>query len=423
LVTKKKEKEAGDCKKISMKKILIYTDPFKGNVIPTLGIGEKLVKMGLDIHYIGVPDVTEIISGTPFSHTTVFEEYYPKGTRHEAGKINPKVITSIIRGDFDELMEKNNPSSIIFTAYNPVEAVAFYLKYKIKTFLVYCHFPINNDFSKASFTDKVKEWCASMLMDDVNLEAANILINFLMEQGYRITSLKDMLSVYEQFYNIMISSKDFLTEDSVLVRDNDLYTGPCIPEHGIFDHYYDTQKLEEEIIEKKDLGKRMIYCSLGSWADQIDKEKSQAIIESIIRGMQHHSMENHVLYISVGNLYDDYISYNSPKVAVHRWLPQMTFLKHAEAAVLHGGMGGIQESVLNETPMIVIPLGLDQFENADRVEANGLGFRIDAETLRTEDIISRINEIQDNKDIKLNLIKMKFSFELASRNISQVASI
>lgn len=420
---KKKEKEAGDCKRINMKKILIYTDPFKGNIIPTLGISEKLMKMGLDIHYIGVPDVTEIISGTPFSYTTVFEEYYPKGTRNEAGKINPNVITSIIRGDFDELMEKNNPSFIIFTAYNPVEAVAFYLKYKMKTFLVYCHFPTNNDFSKASFTDKVKEWSASMLMDDANLEAVNILIDFLIEQGYRITSLKDMLSVYDQFYNIMISSKDFLTEDSVLVCDNDLYTGPCIPEYGIFDHHYDIQKLEEEIIEKKNLGKRMIYCSLGSWADEIDKKKSKAIVESIIKSMQHHSMKNYVLHISLGNLYEDYINYNSAKVAVHRWLPQMTFLKHAEAAVLHGGMGGIQESIINETPMIVIPLGLDQFENADRVEANGLGFKIDAHSLHPEDIVSKINEIQNNKDIKLNLIKMKSSFEQASRNISKVASI
>ncbi|WP_157859443.1 glycosyltransferase [Chryseobacterium angstadtii] len=405
-----------------MKKFLVYSDPFKGNIIPTLGISEKLAQMGHEVHYIGVPDVTDSISKTSFSYTTVFEEYYPRGIKHEAGKINARVITSIINGDFDELMKNHNPSAIIFTAYNPIEAVTFYLRYKIKTGLVYCHFPIGNDFSKNSFTDKVKEWSADMLMKDVNVEAVNILIDFLIQQGFKITSLKDVLSVFDGFYNLMTSSKDFLKEDAV-ERNNDLYIGPCIPEQDIFDSYYDTSALKKELSEQKEAGKKILYCSLGSWADEIDKEKTQMIISTILQTMQHDLLENYVLYISVGNLYDNYVHYNSDKIAVHRWLPQMAFLKQTEIAILHGGMGGIKESIMNGTPMIVFPLGLDQFENANRVEANGLGAKITAHSLNVETLASKINEIQNNKDIKLNLIKMKTSFEQASQNISHMVSL
>ncbi|WP_131401727.1 glycosyltransferase [Chryseobacterium sp. JM1] len=404
-----------------MKKILMYSDPFKGNIIPTLGISEKLVQMGHEVHYIGIPDATDSISKTSFSYTTVFEEHYPRGIKHEPGKINAHVISSIIKGDFDELMRKHDPAAIVFTAYNPIEAVTFHLRYKVKIVLVYCHFPIGNDFSKNSFTDKVKEWSADMLMKDINVEAVNILIDFLIEQGYKITSLQDVLSVFDDFHNLMTSSKDFLIENAV-ERDNDLYIGPCIPEQDIFDAYYDTSALEKELLEKHETGKKIMFCSLGSWADEIDKEKTQQIITTLIEAMQHDLLENYVLYISVGNLYDNYARYSSDKIAVHQWLPQMAFLKQAEIAILHGGMGGIKESIMTGTPMIIFPLGLDQFENADRVEAHGLGAKISAHSLNAEHIVSKINEIQNNKDIKMNLIKMKTSFEQASGNISQMVS-
>ncbi len=404
-----------------MKKFLMYSDPFKGNIIPTLGISEKLAEMGNEIHYIGIPDATDSISKTSFSYTTVFEEYYPRGIKHEPGKINAHVISSIIKGDFDELMKNHDPAAIIFTAYNPVEAVTFHLRYKVKIILAYCHFPIGNDFSKNSFTDKVKEWSADMLMKDINVEAVNILIDFLIEQGYKITSLKDVLSVFDDFQNLMTSSKDFLIENAI-ERDNDFYIGPCIPEQDIFNSHYDTSKLEKELFEKKETGKKIMYCSLGSWADEIDKEKTQVIINTIMEAMQDDLLENYILYISVGNLYENYVCYNSDKIAVYQWLPQMTFLKQAEIAVLHGGMGGIKESIMNETPMIIFPLGLDQFENADRIEANGLGTKINAHSLSVENLVLKINEIQNNKDIKLNLIKMKTSFEQASQNICRMVS-
>ncbi|WP_172283458.1 glycosyltransferase [Chryseobacterium sp. LAM-KRS1] len=400
-----------------MKEILIFTDPFKGNIIPTIGIGEQLTEMGNNIHYIGVPDVTDNIAKTSFSYTTIFEEYYPRGMKHESGKVDVNVIASIIKGDFDEFMKDHNPSAIIFTAYNPIEAITFYIKYQIKTFLVYCHFPMGNDFSKNSFTDKVKEWSVDMLMKNNNIEAANILIDFLIKQGYKITSLRDLISIFDHFQNLMTSSKDFLIEEAT-ERDNDFYIGPCIPQQDIFGSHYDTSGFKKDILKKRETGRNIIYCSLGSWADQIDKNKAQTIIDTVINAMEQSLLENYVIYISAGNLYENYANYSSDRVIIHKWLPQVTILEYTDIAILHGGMGGIKECVMNEIPMIVIPLGLDQFENADRIEKNGLGAKINAHSLNMKDLASIINETQNDKNMRLNLTKMKSSFEQASKNTS-----
>ncbi|BEV02809.1 glycosyltransferase [Chryseobacterium gambrini] len=398
-----------------MKKILIYTDAFRGNIIPTLGISEKLHQMGVHVHYMGIPDVTEIISDTSFPSTTIFGDYYPKGSQYIAGKINANIIRSIINGGLDELIYELNPTAIIFTAYNPIEAATFYLKYKLKTFLLYCHFPIDNDFSKISFTEKIKEWSINMLMDDANLESTNILINFLIDQGYAINSLNDIMAIFENFNNIIPASKDFLTENAI-ISENDMYVGSCIPEYNIFHLHYDMDKLDSELSEQKKSGKMIIYCSLGSWADQIDKEKAQQITQTLINSFRQESMKDYILNISVGNLFEDYQSHASDTIRIHQWLPQMAMLKHSDMAIIHGGMGGVKECIMNEIPMIVIPLGLDQFENADRIAAHQLGVKIDAYALNDIEITSIINRLQNNTEIKNNLFKMKSSFEKASES-------
>ncbi len=398
-----------------MKKVLVYTDPFRGNIIPTLGISEKLRQKGIHVHYIGVPDVTEIISGTSFPFTTVFEDYYPKNSTYLSGKINADVIRTIINGELNGLISKLNPSAIIFTAYNPIEAATFYLKYKIKTFLLYCHFPVDNDLSKKSLTDKIKEWSINMLMDDSNLEATNLLIDLIISQGYTMNSLNDMLSVFENFYNVVPASEDFLIEDAS-IKENDFYIGACIPEQNIFHSDYDIQKLENELFEQRKSKKTIVYCSLDSWAEQIDKEKTQKILQMVIGSFQQEAMKNHILNISVGNLFEDYKSHESDTIRIHKWLPQMTMLEYSDLAIIHGGMGGVKECIMNEIPMIVIPLGLDQFENADRIVIHKLGIKMDVSALNNHEIIFTIKQLQNDTEIKDGLSKMKSSFEKASEN-------
>jgi MGT family glycosyltransferase len=74
-------------------------------------------------------------------------------------------------------------------------------------------------------------------------------------------------------------------------------------------------------------------------------------------------------------------------VEVHSWVPQLAILKQADAFVTHAGMGGSSEGLSTGVPMIAVPQGAEQFDNADRLVELGVARRVDtadatAEALR-----------------------------------------
>ncbi|MEK9521550.1 macrolide-inactivating glycosyltransferase [Streptomyces venezuelae] len=59
-------------------------------------------------------------------------------------------------------------------------------------------------------------------------------------------------------------------------------------------------------------------------------------------------------------------------VEVHSWVPQLAILRQADAFVTHAGAGGSQEGLATGTPMVAVPQAVDQFGNADMLQALGV---------------------------------------------------
>ena len=80
-------------------------------------------------------------------------------------------------------------------------------------------------------------------------------------------------------------------------------------------------------------------------------------------------------------------------VHVERWWPQRDVLSRASAAVGHGGFGTTQAALEAGVPQVVLPLfSFDQFANADRVAAVGVGVALVDETAdepRAGDLVPR----------------------------------
>jgi rhamnosyltransferase subunit B len=60
------------------------------------------------------------------------------------------------------------------------------------------------------------------------------------------------------------------------------------------------------------------------------------------------------------------------------YVPLRALLPHAAALMHHGGIGTTAEALRAGTPQLIIPLAHDQFDNAERVKALGVGARLDA---------------------------------------------
>ncbi|GGS44610.1 macrolide-inactivating glycosyltransferase [Streptomyces griseoviridis] len=75
-------------------------------------------------------------------------------------------------------------------------------------------------------------------------------------------------------------------------------------------------------------------------------------------------------------------------VEVRSWVPQLAILRQADLFVTHAGAGGSQEGLATATPMIAVPQAVDQFGNADLLQALGVARKLlteeaTAEALRT----------------------------------------
>ena len=94
-------------------------------------------------------------------------------------------------------------------------------------------------------------------------------------------------------------------------------------------------------------------------------------------------------------------------VEIRSWVPQLAILKQADLFVTHAGAGGSQEGLATATPMIAVPQAVDQFGNADMLQALGVARRVSteeatAETLRStalalvgdSEVTRRLKEIQ-----------------------------
>jgi rhamnosyltransferase subunit B len=67
-----------------------------------------------------------------------------------------------------------------------------------------------------------------------------------------------------------------------------------------------------------------------------------------------------------------------PAILWQDYVPLRALLPHAAALMHHGGIGTTAEALRAGTPQLIIPLAHDQFDNAERVKALGVGARLDA---------------------------------------------
>ncbi|OUC91492.1 macrolide family glycosyltransferase [Streptosporangium minutum] len=93
-------------------------------------------------------------------------------------------------------------------------------------------------------------------------------------------------------------------------------------------------------------------------------------------------------------------------VEVHSWVSQLSILEQADAFVTHAGMGGTQEGLYCGVPMIAIPQGADQFDNADKIVELGAGRRIDTAQATPEALRAALLELTSDPEVALRLEKI-----------------
>ncbi|MFH8466116.1 macrolide-inactivating glycosyltransferase [Streptomyces sp. NPDC017991] len=100
-------------------------------------------------------------------------------------------------------------------------------------------------------------------------------------------------------------------------------------------------------------------------------------------------------------------------VEVRDWVPQFAILRQADVFVTHAGAGGSQEGMGTATPMVCVPQAVDQFGNADVLQALGVARRLPMEEVTADTLREAVLAIADDPEVarKLKVIQAGMAAE------------
>ena len=141
---------------------------------------------------------------------------------------------------------------------------------------------------------------------------------------------------------------------------------------------------------------KLVYFSMGSMGG--------ADVENMKRLVTILSKSKHRFIVSKGPLHEEY------DLPVNMWgaatVPQIQVLPLVDLVVTHGGNNTITETFYFGKPMVVLPLFVDQYDNAQRVEDKGFGIRLDTYRCTEDELLTAIESLLNNNELNEKLRKI-----------------
>ena len=151
----------------------------------------------------------------------------------------------------------------------------------------------------------------------------------------------------------------------------------------------------------------VVYISMGSIAE-LTPEQVRSILGGVMASPHNYSVV-WALRESNRNAIEG-VKIDPKRTFIASWVSQFTMFqqKAVAMAILHCGMGGVQEALYNKVPVICVPYGYDQFDIAARLEDWGLGAIITPQNLNEKEVSNAVERVGsgecDSKVEKMSII-------------------
>lgn len=173
--------------------------------------------------------------------------------------------------------------------------------------------------------------------------------------------------------------------------------------------------LKEYIKKNKD--KKIIYISTGSFLKR-NINFYLKILEVLFQD------KNICCVVSCNDI--DYIKtikskYNDSKLYINTFIDQIYVLKNANLFISSGGINSITEALNFKVPLIIIPFSAEQYLNGYLIEKLNLGKLVSINKIIKFDILSLVQNIMNNKEIKKSLEEIKpLNIKENEKNINKI---
>ena len=130
-----------------------------------------------------------------------------------------------------------------------------------------------------------------------------------------------------------------------------------------------------------------VYFTLGT---EFNLESGD-LFERVLGGLGELPVE---VVATVGSELDPAVLGTQPgNVKVERYVPQSEILPRTSAVVCHGGSGSVLGALAHGLPLVLLPMGADQPQNADRCAALGVGLVLDVIAATPEDVRDAVSAV------------------------------
>ena len=139
--------------------------------------------------------------------------------------------------------------------------------------------------------------------------------------------------------------------------------------------------------------KPKIYISLGTVFNKRPK-----IFSKIIKALADGRCQ---LIVSAGSAFAKLRSQRIPSnVLLFESVPQVEVLSHVDVVISHGGNNTVNETLAAGKPLLVMPVGGEQGDNASRVVYLGAGLRTNVDKSTPQEIIDKVNRLIEEPSLR-----------------------
>jgi len=395
---------------VEKKDIVIITDFEEGHFYPLFRIARNFEEAGYSTCFVSILDTLEIIEKNGFQCIPIFKKVFPRGyvkSLKDNGisteSISPNLYMQSLLEELDAFMPLVQPKIVLTSYFFSLGTLIIHYKYRVQQITFHTLFPPLSSKSDTSLRQCSANHAIRTFME-LNGPLAGFFMSFFENNNKTFKSLEDMLAPFQEIPQIMLCPKQLNIENSV-PAENEIYLGPCIsPNNNI-------QKVFlQEVLERKG-HRKLIYVSMGSQTKEYPK-KAEKLFNMMLGAMKSINLKDFHLILSLGSDIENWDLVELPENAdVFSWVPQLDILKLTSIAIIHGGLGSIKECIHSGVPMLIVPMGRDQADNAERIEYHQIGYSISFDTITKEIIAEKLIELFENQDRKGNLVQMQRIFE------------
>jgi UDP:flavonoid glycosyltransferase YjiC (YdhE family) len=416
-----------------MAKIMIWPDIYReqGHWLPCISLANTLRSTtggNHTVEFMGIPDNKFIVEGYGGTFRTILSKIYPVGHSDENKlepldqRWKPHHLFPIAKGDADALGtiftdSATKPDLLVSGYFTGLETLLIHYKYSIPFVLITtylrhpCDRPCLHAKTKLLYMQKA---VSRALIDSVVPEA---------KKGMSIDEFVKPLSKYPE---IIPCPKEFDFTDTDWnwkTQLNVSYVEPMIARSSLGGT---TVPADPTAIPS---GKKLIFGTSGSQVQDYEFRAFQ-FFKNLIAMMQTDLMTNYYLVLAVGSklvsqLNAEYKTSDGKlsNVAWYPWVSQLEVVKQAEVVFMHGGLATIKESIWEQVPIVIVPHGKDQMDNALRIQRAGIGVVSDISELTPTDLRTLLTKATSDTWIKKNLKKMKDAFTTAENTKTSLNAI